>query len=66
MSLEALAYARSIAPDRLVALADQVLDTLARQAPVDPFAPGGRASAPPPDAYGAYEAYEPPPYDPLR
>ena len=38
---------------RLVALADTVLDTLARQAPVDPFAPGVRA-------------YEPPPYDPLR
>jgi hypothetical protein len=41
-----------------------VLDTLARQAPVDPFTPGGRASAPPPP--DAYEAYEPPPYDPLR
>ncbi|NII50050.1 YqaJ viral recombinase family protein [Frigoribacterium endophyticum] len=38
---------------RLVGLADTVLDTLARQAPVDPFAPGVRA-------------YEPPPYDPLR
>ncbi|MET4051119.1 hypothetical protein ABID81_000452 [Frigoribacterium sp. PvP054] len=50
---------------RLVALADQVLDTLARQAPVDPFAPGGRSSAPPPP-FDAYEAYEPPPYDPLR
>jgi len=38
---------------RLVGLADTVLDTLARQALVDPFAPGVRA-------------YEPPPYDPLR
>jgi hypothetical protein len=38
---------------RLVVLADHVLETLARQAPVDPFALGRRA-------------YEPPPYDPLR